>query len=44
MTMLDSLFAKGFLCELAITRDYRARREGEDASLREPTAVTSSTP
>ena len=44
MAMLDSLFEKGFLCEQAITRDYRARREGEDASLREPAAVTSSTP
>ena len=36
LTMLDSLFKTGFLCELAITRDYRARREAEDASLREP--------
>ena len=36
LSMLDSLFRKGFLCELAITRDYRARREAQDASLREP--------
>ena len=36
MAMLDSLFDKGYLCELAITRDYRARQEAEDASLREP--------
>ncbi len=27
MSMLDSLFAKGYLCEMAITRDYRARKE-----------------
>jgi len=36
MSLLDSLFQKGYLCELAITRDYRARREAGDASLREP--------
>ena len=29
MSMLNSLFNKGYLCELAITRDYRARRESE---------------
>lgn len=40
LSMLDALFRKGFLCELAITRDYRARREAEDASLREPVAAT----
>ena len=39
LSMLDSLFRKGFLCELAITRDYRARREARDASLREPVAA-----
>ena len=39
LSMLDSLFRKGFLCELAITRDYRARREAQDASLREPMAT-----
>ena len=36
MSLLDSLFKKGYLCELAITRDYRSRREAEEASLREP--------
>ena len=36
MSLLDSLFKKGYLCELAITRDYRSRREAEDVSLREP--------
>ena len=36
ITMLDSLFRKGYLCERAITRDYRARREAEVTSLREP--------
>ena len=36
MSLLDSLFKKGYLCELAITRDYRARREAEEVSLREP--------
>ena len=35
MAMLNSLFDKGFLCEMAITRDYRARREAADPSLRE---------
>ena len=39
LTMLDSLFRKGLLCELAITRDHRARREDQDASLREPAAA-----
>ena len=39
ISMLDSLFGKGYLCELAITRDYRARREAEDASVREPVAT-----
>ena len=39
LSMLDSLFRKGLLCELAITRDYRARREAQDPSLREPVAV-----
>ena len=39
MSLLDSLFKKGYLCELAITRDYRARRETGDASLREPLAT-----
>ena len=34
--MLGSLFDKGYLCELAITRDYRARREAADWTLREP--------
>ena len=34
--MLDSLFDKGYLCELAITRDHRARRESADPALREP--------
>ena len=37
--LLDSLFAKGYLCELAITRDYRARREARDRSLLEPAAA-----
>ena len=36
ITMLDLLFGKGYLCERAITRDYRARREAEVISLREP--------
>ena len=36
MSMLDVLFGNGYLCELAITRDYRTRREADDASLREP--------
>ena len=36
LSMLDALFRKGLLCEVAITRDYRARREAQDASLREP--------
>ena len=40
LSMLDSLFRKGFLCELAITRAYRARRESQDASLREPVTAT----
>lgn len=31
MSMLDSLFRKGFLCELAITRDYRARQDARTA-------------
>ena len=39
LSMLDALFRKGLLCELAITRDYRARREAQDASLREPVAA-----
>ena len=39
LSMLDSLFRKGLLCELAITRDYRARREAQDPSLREPVAA-----
>ena len=39
MSMLDSLFNKGYLCELTITRDYRARREAGVASLREPVAT-----
>ena len=39
MFMLDSLFNKGYLCERAITRDYRARQEAGDASLREPVAT-----
>ena len=39
LSMLDTLFRKGFLCEVAITRDYRARREAQDPSLREPVAV-----
>ncbi len=39
LSMLDSLFRKGFLCEMTITRDYRARREARDASLREPGAA-----
>ena len=36
MALLDLLFKSGYLCELTITRDYRARREAEEASLREP--------
>ena len=40
MSMLDSLFGKGYLCELAITRDYRARQEAGDASTREPVTAT----
>ena len=39
MTMLDSLFDKGYLCELAITRDHRARQEARDGSLREEAAI-----
>ena len=39
LAMLDALFRKGLLCELAITRDHRARREARDASLREPVAA-----
>lgn len=39
LSMLDSLFRRGLLCELAITRDYRARREAQDPSLREPMAA-----
>ena len=39
MSMLDPLFKRGYLCELAITRDHRTRREAEDASLREPLAA-----
>ena len=39
MSLLESLFQKGYLCELAITCDYRARREAEDVSLREPMAA-----
>ena len=37
--MLESLLQKGYLCELAITRDYRARQEARDASLSEPAAI-----
>jgi hypothetical protein len=37
ISMLDSLFRKGYLCELAITRDYRARQE--TGGLREPVAT-----
>ena len=29
MSLLDSLFKRGYLCELAITRDYRARQEAK---------------
>ena len=36
MLMLGSLFDKGYLCELAIARDYRARREAANVFLREP--------
>lgn len=39
LSMLDSLFRKGLLCELAITRNYRVRREAQDPSLREPVAA-----
>jgi len=39
LSMLDSLFRKGLLCELAIIRDHRARREAQDPSLREPVAA-----
>ena len=35
LSMLDSLFKKGYLCEVAITHDYRARREAGTASPRE---------
>ena len=38
MAMLDLLFKRGYLCELAIARDYRTRQEARDASLREPMA------
>ncbi len=38
MSMLESLFKKGHLCELSITRDYRARQEAKTPSLREPSA------
>ena len=36
MSMLNSLFNKGYLCELAITRDHRARQETGGASPPEP--------
>ena len=39
MSMLDLLFAKGYLCELAITRDYRARREAGAAAPPRPAAA-----
>lgn len=35
LSMLDSLFKRGYLCELAIARDYRARREAGIAPLPE---------
>ena len=38
MAMLDLLFKRGYLCERAIARDYRARQEARDASLRDPAA------
>ncbi len=37
--LLDSLFRRGYMCEMAITRDYRARREVADAALRDPAPV-----
>ena len=39
LSMLDSLFKRGYLCELAITRDYRARQQAGAPSLREPVAT-----
>ena len=36
ISMLDSLFKKGYLCELAITRDYRARQEAKAAGKAPP--------
>ena len=36
MTMLDLLFRKGYLCELAITHDYRTRDGRPDGSPRRP--------
>ena len=35
MAMLDSLFDKGYMCELAITQDYRTRQEAANPLLRE---------
>ncbi len=39
MAMLDNLFSNGYLCEMAITRDYRARKEAENPSLRDAEPV-----
>ncbi|MCY4431904.1 MAG: hypothetical protein OXC11_16145 [Rhodospirillales bacterium] len=39
MSMLESLFSKGYLCELAVAADYRARQEARDASLRDTAAA-----
>ena len=38
LAMLDSLFKKGYLCELAVARDYRARQE---AGIAPKAAITS---
>ncbi len=35
MAMLDNLFSNGYLCEMAITKDYRARKEAENPALRD---------
>ena len=39
ISMLHSLFKKGYLCELAITRDYRARQKIGTVSVRGPVAT-----
>ena len=41
LTMLDTLFKRGYLCELAVARDYRARQEAgvaKKAAIMSPSA------